>query len=282
MPILYTNENEKPYKKKSRNERDVFVAVGGGNSAGWRNNTFNLDGNISAGDYIWFGIYAGWFTTRFDYGGICYKGWFDWDLYPDYEGEPPPYMNISTLGTFCTIRWSMYFNYTAITSQNFVRTLTQGVGLSDNKLLSADYKRSTTQTAKVNSNLSKYETFYRKLQEAVKCKSNVSSSVLFTRIMQETAKVKDTLNQWCAFFRGLIDTADIKTESEAKQGYIFTVKLIETVKVTGFVFRGLLLFVSIASGVFIRDYLLGRFLKARSELVLKSQVTCEITLESKI
>jgi hypothetical protein len=48
------------------------------------------------------------------------------------------------------------------------------------------------------------------------------------------------------------------------------------------VFRGLLLFVKIVSKVIFRDYLLGRSLKAREELVLKSAVCRELVLDSKI
>jgi hypothetical protein len=56
----------------------------------------------------------------------------------------------------------------------------------------------------------------------------------------------------------------------------------DTVQASGAVFRGLLLFVKIVSRVFIRDCLLGRFLKAREELILKSAICREIVLESKI
>jgi hypothetical protein len=85
-----------------------------------------------------------------------------------------------------------------------------------------------------------------------------------------------------SFYRKKKEKEKIKSESETRQGFLFTVKLFETVKVTGFVFRGLFLFVRIICGVFIRDYLLGRFLKARSELVMKSPLCREITLESKV
>jgi len=44
----------------------------------------------------------------------------------------------------------------------------------------------------------------------------------------------------------------------------------------------LLLFVRIITGLFVRDYILKRFLIAREELVLKSCITREIILESKI
>jgi hypothetical protein len=56
----------------------------------------------------------------------------------------------------------------------------------------------------------------------------------------------------------------------------------DTVRAAGSVFRGLLVLVKIVTKVFARDYLVGRFLKAKAELVLKSAICREITLDSKI
>jgi len=46
--------------------------------------------------------------------------------------------------------------------------------------------------------------------------------------------------------------------------------------------RGLTIAVRIITGLFVRDYLLGRFLKARQELILKSAISREIELDSRI
>jgi len=56
----------------------------------------------------------------------------------------------------------------------------------------------------------------------------------------------------------------------------------DTVQAEGKANRGLLLFVKIVTQVFIRDYLLRRFLAAREELVLKSCITRDMVLDSKI
>jgi hypothetical protein len=58
--------------------------------------------------------------------------------------------------------------------------------------------------------------------------------------------------------------------------------LSDSVYVSGTATRHLILFVRIVTGAFIRDYLINRFLKARSELELKSEITREIFLESKL
>jgi hypothetical protein len=260
-PLLYTNVNNKPYQKKSQNENQIDVSVWPPSwPVGWRNNTFSLNGSITTGEYLWFGFHSGYFTTRFDYGGDCYKGWFDYDLYEEYDGEPTPYINIGQWDSYCTIKWSWYFIYTAVTSQNYVRTLTQGVSLSDSQRKNTGYKRITTQTVNANATASKM--FLR-----------------FCKVFDEVG-ITDTISHLKNFIRGIVDITRI--ESEAKGGHLQFRKISDTVQVMGLVFRGLLLFIRIVTGAFVRDYLLSRFLKAREELVLKSAICREVELESKI
>jgi hypothetical protein len=63
---------------------------------------------------------------------------------------------------------------------------------------------------------------------------------------------------------------------------LIILKIGDTAQAIGTVFRGLLLFAYVKTVVSIRDYILGRFLKAKPELVLKSKINREIILESKI
>jgi len=95
-PGLYSDVNGKPYWKKSKSALSVEVKVSADKAEGWRSSTFALDGSIEAGSSVWFGLYASWFTTRFDYAGECYKLWPDYEnLYPDYEGDLPPYISLT-------------------------------------------------------------------------------------------------------------------------------------------------------------------------------------------
>jgi hypothetical protein len=75
---------------------------------------------------------------------------------------------------------------------------------------------------------------------------------------------------------------NLLTNGEARAGHIQFTKISDVVHAAGTVFKGLILFVRIVTGVFIRDYLLRRFLKSKSELVLKSCVVREIVLDSKV
>jgi hypothetical protein len=44
--------------------------------------------------------------------------------------------------------------------------------------------------------------------------------------------------------------------------------------------RHLFIFIRLLTGAYIRDYIIGRFLRSKEELILKSPVCREVTLES--
>ena len=75
-------------------------------------------------------------------------------------------------------------------------------------------------------------------------------------------------------------TAETNTETAHRAEYCRSHS--DTVQAEGKVGRGLLFFVRIVTRLFVRDYLLGRFLKARKDLVLKSKICREFTLDSRI
>ena len=105
-------------------------------------------------------------------------------------------------------------------------------------------------------------------------------SFLNFRLIRESTNASDTISHLRDLFRGLVDITG--TESEAKKAWFHFRTITETAMAISSVTRGLFLFVRIVSGIFIRDHLLGRFLKSKAELSLKSCVTREITLESRI
>jgi hypothetical protein len=280
-PFLYSNVDNKPYMKKSQNENQIDVDLYYPSlPIGWRSNTFNINGNITAGEYVWFGLYSSWFTTRFDYGGECYKGWFDYDLFEDYTGEGTPYIYINEWDTYCTIKWSWYYNYTAVNNQNYIRTVTQGVTLTDNKVLSTNYKRKTEQTVKTETSTNRFQIVFRRIQEAVKCNEYLLFPIIIVRRIFEAVRVLDTLKRLRIIFISLIE--NIFAYGNVISGKILLVTITDTVRAAGVVLRSLFLFVRIITDVFIGDYLLKRFLVSKTEVKLKSCVTREIILESRI
>jgi len=209
-PVLYSDNGNTPLSKRSANEGFIDFRITSGKPVGWRSGVFNCNGNITGGSYIWFGCFTEYFWyPRFDYGSRCYND------FPVNLQIPNTY---PLSNYFQDFKLSMYFNYTS--GQNYIRTITQGVTLTDKTAFPVLFARRLTDTTKPE------------------CKT--SSSRLFFLTLSETVQAKDVIT------------------------------------------RGLLLFVRIVSGLFARDYLLKRFLIAKEELILKSCIAREITLESKI
>jgi hypothetical protein len=104
--------------------------------------------------------------------------------------------------------------------------------------------------------------------------------VVFMRSLKATAAASDKTGHWGAYIRGLLLEAAIRDET--KHGGEYCRKQTDTVHAEGLVFRNLLIFIRLLTTSLVRDFVLRRFLKSNEELVLKSCVCQEITLESTI
>ena len=272
-PVIYSDNNNVPLTRRSSSEGEFDIAVRSGKPAGWRSTTFNTNTIIVSGTNIWFGLFCDWFAPRFDYGQKCY-----WDFWDGVGNDIPNTYPVWKTNWFYDFKISMYFTYTS--AQNYVRTITHGVNLSDSRKLAAEYKRNATEQVQANMIIAEFLIICRKIHEAVQGFDNNSFPVFYIRSLNETATVKESLSRWWNIFRGLIDIAE--NESEVKGGFAYFSKIADTVHAAGSMFRGLTIFVRIITTSFVRDYLLRRFLVAREELVLKSCITRDITLNSKI
>ncbi|MDR2542885.1 MAG: hypothetical protein LBC80_05485 [Treponema sp.] len=332
-PVFYSDNGNSPLTRKSIEEGFIDLRVTSSKPVGWRSATFKSNGSITNGSYIWFGVFCEYYwMPRFDWGAKCYADW--WDAYTSIPTTYP----ITKWTEIYDFKLSMYFTYTS--AQNYIRTITHGVTITDNRILKADYKRSAIQTARVNTSMSRFETFYRKCEMNLSNTMSMSRFLYFSRTVTESIKatlekkesrslsrmciddvevkteskrsvnvirtIQDSLkgldsqsvvllyvrsvtdeaiathktSHWGAFIRGLLVTAG--SNAETTHGANYYRFQADKVQAEGSVFRGLLLFVKIVTGVFVRDYLLRRFLVAREELVLKSCITREIILDSKI
>jgi hypothetical protein len=249
--VLYADNAGTPTYRKSASETQIDFDVRGGKPAGWRSGTFMAAETIPAGSYIWFGAFAEYFFyPRFDYGVTLYHYWYEhlgYNIPSTFPGQATYNMKLS-----------MYFEYTG--SQAFTRTLTQGVSLGDVSCRVTAASRRPVPTAGVSG-------------RGESCLSRLR-------------RVLEGLGVFCAagglgcYLRGLVTVAGGNAEAGASGAYYRAAT--ETVQAESIVKRGLLLFVRIITGAFIRDYIIGRFLKARTELALKSRVSKEIILESRI
>ena len=275
-PVLYSDNGNKPLTRKSVNENLLDLRVTGGKPKGWRTATFTSNGSISSGSYIWFGVFCEYFWfPRFDYGAKCY---FDfWDL-PSYVPNIPNTYPIYNVNWYQDFRLSMYFTYTS--GQNYQRTLTQGVSLSDSRIVKGNYKRTTAQTVRPDATPTKLLTIFKRIQDILQSFDLKTYMLIKTRRIQEVINTAATIGLWRTIIRSLFDIAGV--ESKVKHGWVHFRKLVDRVQITSHVFRGLLLFVRIFTGVHIRDYVLRRFLRAKAELVIKSHISREIVIDSPI
>jgi len=313
-PVLYSDNNNKPQTRKSMNEGLADFHISNGHPKGWRNAAFTSNGAIASGSYIWFGVFAEYYwEARFDYGNKCYTDFWDMQSYNPVIPNTYPIFNANWYENF---RLSMYFTYTV--GQNYQRTLTQGVSLPDSRRITGSYNRKTSQTVQANAAPTRRLSIFKGIQDtlsgfshaarlhtiAISIYDTLCSLDLETRVHSVLSSIKDTLSFFETsktsflhfrnihealitsdtlhhirnIIRGLID--NVGMESEAKTGFVHFRTISETAQAISSVFRGMVFFARIVTGVFVRDYLLGRFLKSKTELALKSCVTREIVLES--
>jgi len=180
-PVLYSDNGNTPLSRRSVNEGSFDIAVRNGKPAGWRSVAFQTNTSIASGTYLWFGIFAEWFAPRFDYGTKYYG--FGYDHLGYNIPNTYPLLNANN---YLDYKLSMYFIYGP--AQNYVKTLTQGVRLSDTKKLTGNYKRSLTQTVGVSPLIRRIGNFYRN------CFMTVYNSLMLNRYPVFYRKVAENIN----------------------------------------------------------------------------------------
>jgi hypothetical protein len=252
-PVLYSDNGGIPLTRKSQSEGSFDIAVGSGKPAGWRSTTFQTNGALAQGSYIWFGLFCDWFAPRFDYGTKCYRDFWD-SVGDDIPGTYPLYQ----ASNYYDFKLSMYFSYTS--AQNYTRTLAQGVTLSDSRKLTASYKRSLIMNTKGDTLLGHASAYYRKHSAGVQS-------------TDRTGHLGD-------YLRGLYTEAGSVAETHHAGEYYRLQQ--DTVTTQALSFRHLIVFIRLVTVGLIRDYLIPRFLRSKEEIVLKSKVSREIELDSRI
>jgi hypothetical protein len=354
-PVIYSDNGNKPQIRKSKQEGLIDFRVTGGKPKGWRSAAFSSNGSIASGSYIWFGIFAEYFWfPRFDYGTRCYVDWW-WD-YGMEETKIPDEYPLYNANYYEDFKLSMYFTYTS--AQNYTRTLTQGVKLTDTRKQIADYKRTMNMNANgitllsrasdyyrkhinavsVSDTLSRFRGFFRSLAEQVTAgdfilycrdflrtialtlrpltegKRNLSarrdvtteantqdstarqrgfirtlvmavttgdySGKVFTllRTVREEAAAFGEAGHWGDYLRGLYTETGSMAETNHAGDYHRRVQ--DTAHNEGVSLRHLFVFIRLVTLSLVRDYIIGRFLRSKEELFIKSPVCREIILDS--
>jgi hypothetical protein len=311
-PVVYNDFQSLPNTLKTSNESLLDFRVKSGKPAGWRTATFNYKTQTLSGNYIWFGVFVEYFWyPRFDYGQICY-------LESCYDSIPTKYP-IYSANLYEDRKLSMYFVKEPI---NYVKTLTQGVSLSDRRKKNTIFQHKTNQTIQIEERTKSKNEINRMLQEISAPYDGNSFLFSLIRKIQEEIKITERLSCLKIYILKLIESTGIVSKviadvpiyilrkiqeriyltdtiqhlkalirglkdnlsvgSEVKKGWVHFRKLGDTVQAAGTVFRGLFLFVRIVTGAFVRDYFFNRFLKAKQELPIKSKIVRDILQDSRI
>jgi hypothetical protein len=162
----------------------------------------------------------------------------------------------------------------------FIRNVTENIKVTTANYESRVLSRKFIDGVETSTDTKRTHGAIRNLQDFLTGADNQKFNVLLLRSISDGVNISLHSRHLGAFFSGLRVFAGNMAETRHKAEYYrFTA---DSVHAAGVVFRGLLLFVKIITGAFVRDYLLSRFLKARQELVLKSAISREIYLDSRI
>jgi len=121
---------------------------------------------------------------------------------------------------------------------------------------------------------------FRSVLDSVSGIDDFSFSVLFVRSVRDTQGITDAFSQIRHFIRCLYVEAGNVAETARWGDYYRTER--DTALADGAVFRYMIIFIKLVSTCFVRDFIIRRFLIAREEIILRSKITLELTIESKI
>jgi hypothetical protein len=352
-PVLYSDNSSKPLERRSKAEGLFDFGMNGSKPPGWRTASFQSNRSITAGTYVWFGVLAElYWYPRFDYGVVCYT-----DTIDDYDPVPEIYP-LYNANVYDNFKLSMYFTYSS--AQNYTRTITQGVNLTDTRKRTATYKRAMAMNAKgitllghssnyfreqlsavhIADTVSRFRGFFRFITEQLKTGDFISCCRDFLRTIAVTVKPETREQRSLSVRKGIVDEAGTEDSTARERGFIRTLaaavstgdyagKVItlfrgireevsalgeaghlgdyirglyteagsmaetkhkgkyyrtveDTAGNTGVSLRHLCIFLRIVTLSLVRDYLIPRFLRSREELVIKSPITRELELESRI
>jgi hypothetical protein len=162
----------------------------------------------------------------------------------------------------------------------FFRTVNDRANLNTETSEQMGINRVCEENAFILDDVKRNQIFNRLLTNIVNGIDNNNYSIVFVRTVNDTKNLTDRFLQIRNYIRFLYVEAGSNTET-AKWGNSYRA-VNDTVQVEGSAFRHLLIFIKLVSTSFVRDFVLRRFLIARKELILKSYVSREIILESKI
>ena len=226
---VYSDSGNKPVKKLSTEEEWFELEVPPYQMA-WKSGTLYCDNPISGGSYIWFGIVPDMWWALFDYGSTC-RFTFENSIYYPPNNFPGSHYTLD-------MKLSMYFTYTA--SQNYVRTLTQGVNLTDSRKLTSEYRRLMAQTVPVTDSraikteyqrtttqivhgadaIAQFQNFFRQCVLLVNSTLSVTRLPVFSRAVTDEVAISETNKNTRVLARKCDGTAKTNDVTDRAQSLI--------------------------------------------------------------
>jgi len=162
----------------------------------------------------------------------------------------------------------------------FERTLSEQLPVNDYAKHSRGLNRQCDEAVTVQSITKREQGFFSEISDILFTTDANRYSIIFVRAISETQGITDAIRHLGNYIRGLYAEAGNVAETVRWGDYYR--KEHDVVQVEGSALRHLFVFIRILTTSLVRDFLLRRFLIAREELVLKSCITRNITIESKI
>jgi len=190
----------------------------------------------------------------------------------------------SVLGIFGTFfrkcAMTVYSAMTLVRLPFFFRNVIEQVPIASHFSLFCSMLRKCIDDVMINTITGRIHHALRKVHDLMNVLDRQSYSVLLIRSVADNITISQQNTHWGDFVRNLLVNAESVAETSQKSEYYRYQN--DKVQAVTVIVRGLLLFVRIVSGVFIRDYLLRRFLVAKDELKIKSCICRDLFIESRI
>jgi hypothetical protein len=162
--------------------------------------------------------------------------------------------------------------------RDMVLRLVEAVAVLYEMKAGTDFSRSVTDTVKNGSGMGGMVSFFRILFGFAGSGDSTNGFMHRMRVIQDMETVGDDIGHTADYLRGLFAEAGTIAETKHKAEYHRKQK--DTAHSEAVPLRHLFIFIRLLTGAYIRNYIIGRFLKSKEELVIKSPVCREIILES--
>jgi hypothetical protein len=144
----------------------------------------------------------------------------------------------------------------------------------------AGFKRGIGDTAGNSSIMGGMVRFFRTLFSHGGAGDRGGSFITRMRVIQDRGSAGDEAGRGAEYVRGLFAEAGNMAETSRRGTYCRVQE--DTVFSETVSLRHLFMFLRLLTGAYVRDYIIGRFLRSRDELVIKSPVVRETGIESGI